>query len=307
VIATRVTERIEAAFEEAHVRGFFHARDLATGRTIGVAENAPVCLASVFKISVLAELYRKIGAGELEATRRMQIPAETRTVGPTGLSVMKDAVDISLRDLAFWMMCVSDNTATDVICELITLDAINANLRRLGLTETLIGDDCKRLLKTYRDYSGMTDEDLKAGKKSTPEKMRTNPALQPTTTVRSTPAETTRLLELIWKDEAATPEACAEMRRIMYLQVWPHRLSSAFDEGIKIGAKTGTLTGIRNEAGVVEYPDGGKYAVAVFTRQRQLFEDTPPRHSLIHREADAVIGRAARIAVDNLRGEEGGK
>jgi beta-lactamase class A len=79
----------------------------------------------------------------------------------------------------------------------------------------------------------------------------------------------------------------------MYLQVWPHRLSSAFGDGFQLGAKTGTLPTIRNEAGVVEHPDGRRYAVAVFTRAASATRHQPA--------ADASIGTAARIAIEHLR------
>ena len=49
----------------------------------------------------------------------------------------------------------------------------------------------------------------------------------------------------------------------MYAQVWPHRLGSAFGDGYRRGAKTGTLPAIRNESGVVECPDGRRFAVLV--------------------------------------------
>ena len=79
----------------------------------------------------------------------------------------------------------------------------------------------------------------------------------------------------------------------MSLQVWPHRMTSGFPDQVTIAAKTGTLPGIRNEAGVVTYPDGGRYAVAVFTRS-YTFEYRLPA-------VDAAIGTAARLAVEQLR------
>lgn len=60
-----------------------------------------------------------------------------------------------------------------------------------------------------------------------------------------------------------------------------------------VSGKTGTLPGIRNEVGVVELGDGARYAVAVFTRHDGARAGLP--------QADAVIGVAARIAVDALR------
>ncbi len=103
----------------------------------------------------------------------------------------------------------------------------------------------------------------------------------------------TALLTMIWRDEAAPAEACAEIRRIMALQVWPHRLTSGFPSGVTLAAKTGTLPAIRNEAGVVTYPDGSRYAVAVFTSARTYVDRQPM--------VDASIGKAAFCAVESLR------
>jgi beta-lactamase class A len=75
--------------------------------------------------------------------------------------------------------------------------------------------------------------------------------------------------------------------------VWPHRLRSGFGDEVTVAAKTGTLPGIRNEAGVVTYPDDGRYAVAVFTRARTYAWQQP--------NIDAAIGTAARLAVEHLR------
>jgi beta-lactamase class A len=50
---------------------------------------------------------------------------------------------------------------------------------------------------------------------------------------------------------------------------------------------------VRNECGVVTYPDGRQYAVAVFTRSRVLDDRQP--------QVDASIGTAARLAVEHLR------
>ena len=118
-------------------------------------------------------------------------------------------------------------------------------------------------------------------------------SLDPEQTSRTTPAEMTRLLKLIWTDEAAPPDACAEIRRIMSLQVWPHRLTSGFPSEVTLAAKTGTLPGIRNEAGVVTYPDGSRYATAVFTRAHTYVDRQPL--------VDASIGRGAFAAVEALR------
>jgi beta-lactamase class A len=281
-------------FAEAGVAAAFHAVDLDTGREVAHHADDLAVTASVFKLPVLLELCRQHAEGEIDASAPIQVPVESRAPGPFGLSVMQDPMTASLRDLAWLMMGISDNAATDVVCAHVGLDNVEATLKRLGLTRTCIGGDCRDLFRTIEeDLDVDSIEELKPSRELL-DKLR---AADPERSLHvSTPRDITRLLKLIWTDEAGPPEACAETRRVLGLQVWPHRLAAGFadDDDVKTSGKTGTLPTIRNEVGVVEYPDGGRYAVAVFTRSVSLALKNPA--------ADAVIGRAARLAVDVLRG-----
>ena len=205
---------------------------------------------------------------------------------------MSDDVDVSLRDLAFFMMSVSDNTATDVIMERVGADAIAATLAGLGFVHTALPEDCERLLAGFVEDIGAAGYDIETLTEVPDDVYDRVRALDPAVTNRTTPREMTRLLSMIWRDEAGDPDACAEVRRIMGLQVWPHRLSSGFGDRVKVSGKTGTLPGIRNECGVVELASGHRYAVAVFTRAHTYVWQQPA--------IDAAIGTAARLAVDEL-------
>lgn len=135
----------------------FHAVDLDTGADVGIEPDEPVALASVFKIPVLLELTRQAANGERSLTDRILIPAEGRSSGATGLSVMQDPAELSLRDLSTLMMSVSDNAATDVCMELAGLDRINATLQELGLVGTSIVADCRALLDGLAQELGFDD------------------------------------------------------------------------------------------------------------------------------------------------------
>jgi len=293
VTTTTVTRDLEQIFEDAGATGFLHARAIDGDAEIGVNADDLVVTASVFKIPVLLETARQAASGERSWTDRIRVTPEQHTLGPTGLSVMVDDVDLSLRDLAYLMMSVSDNTATDVIMGIVGLDNINATLQDLGLEQTHLIGDCRELLGTFAEDTGLDRVDVNLSTVD-PNVLGRWRSLDPAKTSRTTPAEMTRLLKLIWTDQAAPAEACAEIRRIMALQVWPHRLTSGFPSGVTLAAKTGTLPGIRNEAGVVTYPDGSRYAVAVFTRARTYVDRQPL--------VDASIGRGAFAAVESLRG-----
>ncbi len=280
-------------YEAVGATGFLHARDVDGDAEIGLRSDEAVVTASVFKVPVLLELCRRGSAGEIDLTERLRVTSKDRVLGPTGLSVTLDDMELSWRDLAYLMMSVSDNTATDVIMRRLGLDRIQATLDELGLEQTKLLGDCAALLGTFEEDVGVKITPGMRYADIDPERLRAWRAIDPQRTTRTTPREITTLLSLIWRDEAGPPEACAEARRIMYLQVWPHRLTSGFPGGVRLGAKTGTLPGIRNEAGVVEYPDGKRYAVGVFTRAHDFVDRQPG--------VDAAIGRGAHLAVEALR------
>jgi beta-lactamase class A len=287
-------EQLGRVFAQAGVDGFLHAVDLDSGREVRHRAGEPVVMASVIKLGILVELFRRFDAGELTPDGRVRVTPGERSPGPTGLSVMQHDVELSWRDLAQLMMSVSDNAATDVITLRLGKERIDATLRQLGLERMRVRSTCQELYDEVLADLGLTLEQMSSPTlRLDPERLRACRQLVPATGNPGTAEEVTRLLGLIWGDRAASPESCAAMRRILYTQVWPHRLSSGFEDGVRIGAKTGSLFTVRNEAGVVELPDGGRCAVAVFT----VAHDTRRRHHA----ADAVIGTAARLAVDELR------
>lgn len=276
-------------FRWAGVTGRLHAVDLDSGRQVGHGADEPVPTASVFKVPLLVELARQADAGLVDLAERVTVTAEDRVFGPTGVSAMTDDATLSLRDLAYLMISVSDNTAADVLLARVGMAAVNAMLADFGLEGSRVTQNCRDL------YTSMSEDAGGEWPFTEPEQLARLRVLDPARTNRSTPGEMTRLLGLIWRDEAARPESCAWMRGLLGLQVWPHRLASGFPyDDVEVSGKTGTLPTLRNEVGVVEYPDGGRYAVAVFTRAFSTVMNQP--------RADAVIGTSARMAVEHLRG-----
>ncbi len=282
------------AFAQAGVEGFVHASDLDTGAEFGHGADTQVVLASVFKIPIALEYARQVAVGELDPARRHTVTSAYR-VGGSGTDGCAYDVEMSARDLAFMMMTMSDNAATDLLLEIVGPDRVRATLDELGFPGfgfsscAALDDDIRRELGLAPDRSlddqlaGIPDAQLLA-----------LGVCAPGSSPSSTPREVTALLAAIWRDEAGSASACAEVRDIMAQQVWQHRLVSGFPEaGVRIAGKTGTDFAVRNEAGVVQFPDGRRYAVGVFLRTSTAAARQPL--------ADRAIGRAARVAVDLLR------
>ncbi|MGH3499380.1 MAG: serine hydrolase [Nocardioidaceae bacterium] len=292
-----VATRIRDVFDAAGARGFVHAREIGVdgGPEVSVDADESVVLASVFKIPVAVAFAREVAAGRLDDTERTRVTARYR-IGGIGTAGCADDVEMSWRDLARNMLTMSDNAATDVIYHRLGQDTVDAVLADLGLTHTRLIGCCEDLFQSMADDLGVDLNDADIDEKLaavTPEQVWALAAVDPGRTTASTPRDITTLLNAIWTDKAATADACDRVRTIMAEQIWPHRLSSGFDTDVQVAAKTGTLPAIRNEAGVVTYPDDRSYAVAVFTRAQSLDDRQPA--------VDSSIGVAARIAVDHLR------
>ncbi|WP_043620558.1 serine hydrolase [Nonomuraea candida] len=278
----------ESLFRAAGVTGWLYATDIDTGHEVGRGADEPLPTASMYKVALLIALCRQAEAGVLDLAARVTVTAADRVTGPTGLSAMLDDVTISLRDLAYLMIAVSDNTSADKLLALVGFDAVNGMLAEFGLKDTRVVQGAGEMNASMGRDAGH------AWPFVDPDDIARLSALDPARANCSTPREMARLFAMIWRDEAASPESCAWMRTVLNMQVWPHRLASGFPyDDVAVSGKTGTLPTLRCESGVVEYPDGARYAVSVFTRSFST--------ALIQPRADAVIGTAARMAVDHLR------
>ena len=282
-------------FDKVGVDVRLHAVDIDSGREVGVRAGEQVVIASVFKILLVLEFARQAVAGQLDPTERVLVRADDR-LGGWGTAGCADDVELSLRDLAYFAMSVSDNTAADLLMRRVGPDVVPLLAAELGLTRTrVIGGPRQVLESMFADVGARNAAEFaRIFATLTEERIRELRVFDPDHTSSSTAREITRLLTLIWRNEAGPAAACALVRDLMARQLFWTRLPSGFPPEVRVSAKTGTLPGLHIEAGVVEYPDGGRYAVAVFARTQRL---TTRRI-----DVDLAMGEAARAAVEELRG-----
>ncbi|BFO16608.1 serine hydrolase [Streptomyces sp. KM77-8] len=265
-------------------------------REVAVGADDAVVIASIFKILLVLEFARQVVAGQLDPRERVRVTSADR-LGGWGTAGCLDDVELSLRDLAYFAMSVSDNSAADLLLGRVGLDTVTLLAKELGLDRTRVVGGPRDLLESMLAEVGARDErEFAVRYPALPdERKRRLAVLDPRHTTASTPREITRLLRLVWTDAAGPPEACAFVRDLMGKQVFRHRLASGFPDDVTVAAKTGTLPGLHMEAGVARYPDGERYAIAVFARTHDL---TASRATV-----DAAIGRAAGMAAAFLRGD----
>jgi len=294
-----------AGLSELGLTGAAFAAPVDGGDGVGFGEHELVSPASVMKIQIGLAVESLIAVGELDGTERRLLDSRRRTPGPVGLSLMRDDVSMSVRDLVVAMLTVSDNVATDELIAVVGLERVNGLTARLGMACTQIVSGLQDQLDAIARDTGFSDfralaahDPVDDGPPSDDEirnAIAVTHAMNPARWTRTTAAETVLLLRSIWTDSAGPPIACAAVRRGMAHQLTRQRIASGFDSTVAIAAKSGGLLGVvRNEAGVVTFPDGAAYAVAVFTRRGSDVRTDPAR-------IDSAIGAIARSLVDRLR------
>ncbi|MDQ0795248.1 serine hydrolase [Streptomyces sp. B1I3] len=294
-----VERAIRRMFDDAGVRGWLHVADLdrpSARVTIDPGDRLP--MSSVYKVPLMVAFCRLADAGLIDPSRRLTLEPDERVPGPTGISILHDPVTLSLRDMVVLMMSISDNTAADAVLRTVGPDVVDAMCRDLGMPDTRIHGGVVRTFDRLVAETGARSLDAALARVADNDVVVPPGVYDPASKASTTPADMARLLRAIWTGEAASADRCAFMREVMRRQPWTHRLGSGFPyDDVTVYGKTGTFGSLRHEAGVVELADGSTYTAVVFTQAARSDAKLP--------RADAVIGAAARAAVEELRGSQG--
>lgn len=191
--------------------------------------------ASCIKIAIMIELYRRVDAGELSLDQAYVLKQEDKVPGSGVLQELHAGIELTLRDVCYLMMSISDNPATNILIDHVGMDAINSTMRELGMKESRLG-------RPMRGRPANADEDENL----------------------ATAAEFAHLVNTILEGTAASAESCMGMMEMMQLQSNSRRIGRFVPEGTVWGSKTGSYDTVVNDCGYVQTADG-PLVVAVFS------------------------------------------
>lgn len=212
-------------------------KDLSTGETFSRLPDTVFPQASSIKLTVLLELMRQAQDGKLSLDEKHTLLRREMTQGDTEpiLTMLGDGtVTLTLRDLAKFMVVLSDNTATNILIDRLGMDNINSGIIRLGLHET----------KLRRHMI-----DLDAAKKGNENV--------------STPRDMLTLLEKVNSGQALDATHTKEYFDLLRLPK-DSEFHKALPEDVSIADKPGTLEGVRCDTGLIDIP-GHPFIMSVTT------------------------------------------
>jgi beta-lactamase class A len=200
--------------------------------------------ASTIKLLILVTLYAAADRDPSMLTRRIA-PRNSDYVGGSALfDPAPRGTKYSVTTMARAMIDQSDNTASNALISFLGFDAINATARRAGLKHT-------QLKRHFLDYAAILHHSNNL------------------TTARDM-GTLLYSIERGWREAlytVASPKACRHMIDILLRQEDREKIAAGLPPGVPLANKTGEITGVRNDVGIIDPYGDSPYILAVLTKE----------------------------------------
>ena len=108
----------------------FYYENLVTGERAAYHEEERMMAASVIKLFVMTEAFTRFEEGTLSPDRIIRMRREDCVPSCGALTYLHDGIEVTVLDLVTLMIIFSDNTATNVLIDLLGIEEINRTIRR---------------------------------------------------------------------------------------------------------------------------------------------------------------------------------
>ena len=215
--------------------------DLTDDRTILKNADRVFPTASSIKMAILLELYHQDQDARTGVAGKAKLD-DVYTFDPKDLvedsqimaGLTPGVTRVTNRDLAQFMVAVSDNAAANILIDRVGRENVNAMLRGLALAKTMLR---RKMLDVAAARRG--EENI------------------------STPQEIVRLLEAIYKGKALNKELTAAfIKQLSTLK--ESYIPRELPAGVQVANKPGNLEGVRTDSGIV-FVKNRPFAMSVMT------------------------------------------
>ncbi len=192
--------------------------------------------ASVIKVPMLVELMFQRDEGRISLDEVFTLRDAHRVAGSGVLKELHDGLQVTLRDLAVLMIILSDNTATNMVVDRIGMENVNERMRGLGLKSTVLA---RRMYDWERQRLGHENQ--------------------------ITPHDMMSLLCSIAQGRISSKSTSEEIVDIMARQQYRDKIPLLLPEDTRVANKTGSITRVTHDAGIVYTPQG-PFVLCAFAR-----------------------------------------
>ena len=234
-------ERIKSEVSDFKGKVWIYAKNLDTGKEYGLRADEQVRTASTIKLTIMTEAFRQVAEGKIAWTDELVLTKQNKQGGSGILFEFSDGTKIDLKTAVNLMIVLSDNTATNLVLDKVSSNAVNDHMAKLGLKDTLSlrkiggGGDAKAYDEPLNKLFGIG---------------------------RSSPKDMVRLLEMLEKGEVVSKEASAEMIAILKRQQYKDGLGRNVFDTVPVASKSGSLDRLRSDVGIV-YTRRGRIVMAI--------------------------------------------
>jgi beta-lactamase class A len=275
-----------------------------SGEEFGILQDEYFSLASVFKVPLLATLYKTIDEGYYSLDDRIVLTERMKTYGSGLLPAMKAGLNPSINDLQLLVIAVSDNTATDILFDLVGPERIADFMKELGLKKTIVDLDTRKLILGYLGLdmeNELTIQELErvpAAYWMSDERRQRIEKFDSELHDVSTPYEIGQLWAMMVRGELVSKEASEQMLATCRHHTGARLITRYLPFGVEVARKGGSLgrdwrETVLNDSGVIFMLNGEHIVVCVFGNDLKSEEW----------EFEAAAGRISRAAYDYFAGK----
>ena len=197
-------------------------KDLTSGRELCYNEDMQFVAASVIKLPIMMDVYKKVAADKLSFNDTLEMKEFKKVGGCGAICSIDEDIALSIKSLVRLMITISDNTATNILIRHAGIDNLAQSFVEMGLKKTVVGRelfDMEALERGVQNYF--------------------------------TPKEIGAVLESLYNGDFISKEASCEMIDIMKAQQICHKIPDSLPAGVQVANKTGESSGVTHDAGIV--------------------------------------------------------
>lgn len=230
-------------------------KNLDDGKEILINENEIFHAASTMKTPVMIEFYKQLHQGKLSLEDTLQIKNEFKSIVDGTMYKLSEFDDsdkntynklgqyYSINNLIYEMITISSNFATNILIEYIGANNVTKSMKEIGALNIDI-------------LRGV--EDIKAFELG----------LNNTTSAK----DLLIIYEKLAKGKIIDKESSAIMINILKDQKYDDIIPKYLPKDIEIANKTGMITGVHHDSGIVFLKDGKKYVIIILSKNMSDME-----------------------------------